>query len=160
MKKGFTLIEIMTVLGAVIIFAVIAFPHLSGLVRKRALTASAQSLTAFVRDAQQRSILQEDNRYWGVRVENVADGDRFSLFSALDTVPSGVIIVSTSFVRSGIEFLEPTAASTDIIFNKISGKLVNGNCPSPTFNLLVKLARIGDSNSSEIIKIYCNGHIE
>lgn len=160
MKKGFTLIEIMTVLGIVIILAVVAFQNLGGFSRKRSLDSTIQSMTVFLRDAQQRSINQESNRYWGVRFENLSTEDSYSLFNATDTLLSGLTVVRKVLLKSSLDFITPPVNSNiTVLFDKISGRALLSGCPSPTVSSVIELTLLsGASNAT--ITTYCNGRIE
>ncbi len=84
--KGFTLIEILVVLGISVILATGGFLSLSNLRRHQSLRLSAESMVAFLHDAQQRSISQEGGFGWGVHFENsAADRDSYWRFSGSDS---------------------------------------------------------------------------
>lgn len=161
MQKGFTLIEIMMVLGIVIIAAMVVLTSLGQFARQRNLETSTRSLVALLRDAQNRAIGQEDGRYWGVRVENLDVNDRYFLFNATSAIPITVNTSTTSFLKGSAEFLEPSLnTNTTIIFDKISGSLIQASCPSPGVSSTIQIGLVSDPSNSSTIKIYCNGLIE
>lgn len=160
MRKGFTLIELMTVLGIIVVFATLITLYLGGFAKERALISSTQSITAFIRDAQQRSINQDESRYWGFRIENQINQDRYLIFSATNTALGGFTTTSVAFVKSALNLVEPSLnTSSTILFDKVSGRALLGGCPAATVSSTIKLVLLS-GNTSTTIKIYCNGSIQ
>ena len=153
-KLGFTLIELLVVIAVIAIIALAGGLLLLQQNRQQALVNGAETLRAFLRDAQQRAILQEEGFYWGVELENVAapDRDRYSLVSAPDTIPSSTNLVSTGYFKSILNLREPAEGKTAIVlFEKISGEAVNETA------IILGLA---GGNQAITIKIYKDGRIE
>ncbi len=151
-EAGFSYIEVL------IVIVLIVFASLSGTVsaikfyRAEQPVQAIRSLAAFLRDAEQRAIAQKDGRYWGVRVENLAGRDRYALFSASDTALAGFATSSTAYFPSSVSLVEP-AASTTILFAKMTGHWTGTACPSATASTTIT----ANGNS---VRVYCNGKIE
>ncbi len=152
MKKnsGFTLIEILVVLGITIILATGGFLSLWNLKKHQSLRLSAESMVAFLRDVQQRSISQEGGLGWGARFYNPAVGrDSYWRFQGTDPL----MIDEKIALPSGIEFADPDVGSTkDVNFAKISGL--------PDAMTVVKIKLSGDDSSIITININAQGTIE
>src|SRR3989338_5433970 len=97
-KKGFTLIEILVVLGISVILATGGFLALWNLRRHQALDLSAQKIVAVLRDAQARSIGQENGLAWGVHFENGADPDSYWIYGGDPAVPAEKVSLSPGVV--------------------------------------------------------------
>jgi hypothetical protein len=122
--------------------------------RQQALNNGAETLRAFLRDAQQRAILQEEGFYWGLELENVPapDRDRYSLIAAPDLIASSRQLVSTGYFKSILDLKEPVEGKTAVVlFDKISGQAAN------EATIILGLA---GSNQALTIKIYKDGRIE
>lgn len=80
MKKGFTLIEVVLVVSILGIFASFLTLFSYGLKNKKELDFSINLIAALVRDAQQKSITQEEMKKWGVYLEVSDNVSGFALF--------------------------------------------------------------------------------
>lgn len=110
-----------------------------------------RAIGAVLRDAAERSRSQEGGRYWGVRFDNLAERDRYVLFSATTPALLGYATSSETYMGVATQFSEPEDSSY-IIFDKISGNALITGCPN------VVSSTITVANSS--IHVYCNGKIE
>lgn len=66
---GFTLIEVLIVIGVLAVLGTVGFLSLSGAKRNMALEKASQSMAAFLREAQQRAISQESGSDWCVHLD-------------------------------------------------------------------------------------------
>lgn len=95
-RGGFTLIEMLIVLSIGVILGTIGILSLSNYRREQSLRLSAQSIVAFLKDAQSRSISQEEGLQWGVRFYEPAGGrDSYYLFTD-PAVPRSVVALPAS----------------------------------------------------------------
>lgn len=147
--KGFTLIEILVVLGISIILATGGFLGLWNLKKHQALRLSAEGMVAFLRDAQQKSVNQEGGFGWGVHFDNSASGrDSYWRFSGTDSLGA----VDKVVLPAGVEITDPiSGTSKNVIFAKISGLP-----DSPTE---VKLNLSNDASVFRVVKINAQGTI-
>ncbi|MEK7641277.1 MAG: type II secretion system protein [Patescibacteria group bacterium] len=146
-KNGFTLIEILVVLGISIILATGGFLSLWNLKKHQALRLAAESMVAFLRDAQSRSATQEGGLGWGVHFENSADRDSYWLFSGSATDDAVEKVVLPAAVEYDMD-----TASDEVLFSKVSGL--------PDSATTVKIKLLGDDDSVITIKINAQGTIE
>lgn len=117
-RKGFTLIEILLVMGITIIMATMGSIALNSFLKFRELESAMREVVLRVRDAQQRAITQEEGSAWGIRFINSAAGqDSYILFKGTPSVP-----ITTTIMNARLEWEEPTINNTiDITFSKILG---------------------------------------
>lgn len=119
--KGFSLLELMLIMGILAIVSGIALLNLPGLRSRNALNFATDELVAHLRDAQQRAMSQDQSSQWGVHLAGIAgDADWYEIFYGAD------YISGTKYARvplpSNLKFLEPSEGSSkDVIFFKITG---------------------------------------
>lgn len=144
--KGFTLIELLITVAILAAVAVIGGINLFGYYSRQNLELTINEITALIRDAQNRSLTQQDGNEWGIRFEN-ATQDAVKIFYATST------LVSTYVLRSGVQFTDPTEDNfKDIVFSKITGL--------PLTPVTIKIALVGNSLASSTITINENGVIQ
>ncbi len=144
MSKGFTLIEILVVLGISVILATGGFLMLWSFRSHQALSLSAEKIVAVLRDAQARSVSQEDGLSWGVHFENVVGSDSYWIFGGDPAVPIEKVSLS-----SGVALDTPTA---NVSFFKVSGL--------PVSPAEVKIKLSNDDTVFRTITINAQGTIE
>ncbi len=147
--KGFTVLEILIVLGISAIIGTISFLSLANVRQSQSLESTAGSVVAVLRDAQSKSMSQEGGLEWGVRFENSMDGrDAYYLVSG----PTFTGAQSTAVLPASVEFFDPVRGTVkDIIFSKITGK------PENSATIILKLAN--NSSIAKNININAQGTI-
>ena len=118
-RSGFTLIELIIVMAITAIIIVGSY-NIIGLNFKsqNELELSAREIVSVLRNAQDRSISQEDSGQWGVYFENsVSDSNFYFLYKGATTT-----FISKKILQSNIQFLDPSIGNVkDISFNKMDG---------------------------------------
>jgi len=148
---GLTLIELLIAVGIIAVLGTLGALALINYRSYSILGLQQQEIVAALRDAQNRSINQENGRPWGVHFENPSSGSGFYALFASSTYNS-VDINSTTTLNSAIVFLDPSSGnSKDIIFSAITG------LPSATNSITIALS-VNNSVSSTI-SINANGQI-
>ncbi len=119
---GFTLIELLTTIGIIAVLATIGIINLANYRSPKILNMEADKIVAVLRDAQNRSMIQESGKPWGVYFEYPVTYDGYySLFASSTYSASSVI--SSYTLNSAINFLEPAlGATTSVAFASIIGK--------------------------------------
>ncbi|OGG43391.1 hypothetical protein A3G50_02490 [Candidatus Jorgensenbacteria bacterium RIFCSPLOWO2_12_FULL_42_11] len=151
MKYGFTIIELLIVIGIVVIVAVAGFLGLYSFRGEKYLDLTSQEIINVLRDAQDRSISREEDGHWGVHFENSAGGDNFyELFKGASYADS--VKYSRFSLKPSIKFNDPASgANTDIIFQPITGW--------PNTPTTIKISSKNDSSKNTTIVISANGLI-
>ncbi len=149
--RGFTLIELLITIAITVAAATLGIMNLVSHRQERDLTLTTQEIATVIRNAQDRSIAQEEGSRWGVYFENPSSGsDFYELFKGT-TYATGTI-VSKSVLRSNIQFDVPISnSSSTVIFSPITGL--------PDASSTIKISLIGKSTSSSTITINSNGEI-
>jgi len=116
--KGFTLMEVVIVIGIIGIFSTVALVSFNASRNVRDLTTSSQNTLSILRLAQSRTLAGENDSAWGVRLASnqitLFEGDTFagSPLTTIYPLPSSIQINNISLNGGG----------NDIIFKRITGE--------------------------------------
>lgn len=152
-RTGFSYAEFLIVITLTIILALGTTASLFHFTRDQAAQSAARAIRAVLRDAEQRSIAQEENMYWGVRFENVpGPRDRYMLIKSPTNNPLSYAISDVAYLSPSAQLGEPVADTT-IMFDKITGDMLSAVCPSAKASTIISINTVS-------IRVYCNGKIE
>lgn len=160
-SRGFTLIEVLIVMGITSILLVMGAMSMLSYVGSQNLESETRSIIALLRDAQTRSAGQDNESRWGVYFRNnTGDRDSYYIFQADEVLVSSSTytdVPGTTLeqrtMRSNVEFVTPeTASSTSVIFAKVSGL--------PNASTSIVLQKTGDSSNQRTVLIGGNGKID
>ncbi|MFH1246263.1 MAG: prepilin-type N-terminal cleavage/methylation domain-containing protein [Candidatus Liptonbacteria bacterium] len=123
MRKGFSLIELMMVIGIMAIVGFFVLPNLSGKRSATQLDLATKEIAAALREAQGRALAEASSSAWGVHLDNVVSSSPFfavyagtyniSSVTAREPLPSGIQFATTSVPEEG---------SRDISFGQATGR--------------------------------------
>ena len=147
-KKGFTLVEVLIVLGILAILSVIIFSTFIEFRKNQALVMDTDTVVEVLRQARNQTLLSKASSVYGVHftsskitlftgenyVENTATNQDFTLNST-DT------ILTISIVPAGV----------DVVFNRLTGETVNSGTITVSLSGGLK---------SKTVTIYKTGLIE
>ncbi|MEK9154724.1 MAG: hypothetical protein AAB596_01490 [Patescibacteria group bacterium] len=120
MNKAFTFIELLIILGITVIIATTGTLRFFKYRVGQNLDLTAKEIAMVLRNAQNRSISQDDSDSWGVYFNNLSTNDYYDLFKGASYDPANV--VSRISLRSNIEFNLPSSGTTlTIVFSKFEG---------------------------------------
>lgn len=117
-RAGFTIIELLVVLGILAVITVVISPFLSTSVGKNELVSRTWELTGALRQAQFNSVTAHTNSSWGVHVQT----DRFVLFRGTAynvSDPDNVITMLPSIITLTMAL---NGGVADARFSKIRGE--------------------------------------
>lgn len=157
-QKGYTLIELMIVIGIIAILSTVSFLNLVGYEARRDLESTTKRIAALFRDAQSRSVTQEGGKAWGVFIDDAVLPAKFQLFQrdvgCAFTSQASVVLLSSRFASPT---LVPIGYAKTICFEPVTGFLTTAAVPEPA-TINIDLASGG--GTPRTIKIYNNGRIE
>lgn len=151
--RGFTLIEILLVMGAIILLMGIALTSFLNSRNMHDLTVSRQSVISLLRLAQARTLAGEDGSVWGVHLEQA----QAVLFRGSSYMSSPY--TSALALPQTIEIVTPpslTGGGSDVIFTALSGETgqdgsfiirVKGSTVLSSSVLIEKTGKIYESQS-------------
>jgi prepilin-type N-terminal cleavage/methylation domain-containing protein len=145
---GFTLLELLLVVGIIGILSTSIVLNGLGYRNRQALDLAAQQMAASIRDAQNRSVSQQDGLAWGVYFNNVSSTDSYTVFSGGSYSASENRFVTS--LDSPVEFTIPSAGTTSsIVFAQVSG------LPSTSTSVTIT-----NGSASTTITISANGQVQ
>ncbi len=113
-RSGFTLIEVLTVIGIISILVVVAVPSYALMRNNVALTSTVEDLADTLRIAQNYSMTSQDGATWGVHCAS----DRYSMYKGTwPTAPA-----KETLLPSGVTM---TCGISDITFERLTGSTQN-----------------------------------
>jgi prepilin-type N-terminal cleavage/methylation domain-containing protein len=159
---GFTLIEVLLVMGITSILLVMGVMSMLGYLNSQNLETEARAMIALLGDAQSKSMSQDNNSRWGVYFKNETEGtrDSYVIFQAdealvASTTHVGVpgVALEQKTMRSNIELVSPAeATTTTILFSKVSGL--------PDASTTIVLQTTDNASSQKTIYISGNGKLD
>lgn len=153
-ERGFTLIEMMTVLAVMIILSIVAVVNLAQRRSKSDLDNATRQIVATLREAESRSVSQQSSTIWGVRLSNTTATAAFYALFANSYAPSTTVGYyrlppSVQYMTSSIA----QGSSLDITFAQISGS------PSTSTSITLKIAAGGPGLTTSTITVNASGLI-
>ena len=117
MRRGFTLAEILIVSAVIAILASLTSLSLFNYKRSQGLGLDADLIVAALRDAQARSVQQEEDSQWGVHfVNNESGQDTYEIFKGASYGGSAYF---KRPLHAAVGFENP--GSWDVVFGKLTG---------------------------------------
>lgn len=134
-RRGYTLVEILVVLGITAIVGTAAVANLPVLFRStKALDAVTDELVGRLVLAQQKAASQAQGAKWGVHLDATAAGGHFYKVFYGNSYAAGTV-TDTVNIYPSIDFVTPAQGATaDIIFEKVTGM------PAVTHSIVLALS--------------------
>lgn len=127
-RAGFTLLELMLVIGILVIIATMSRDFYGSFVPTAQLEDNAKTIIYDLRNARDRAMNGQESKLWGIHFVNGAS-DYYEVFSTpsdYNDIQKTVLV--TSYLRNGITFSSPSEGTNfDIIFSKISGQVASSS---------------------------------
>ena len=151
MEKGYTLSEMLIVMGIIVILALVSMTSFVSRRNQSQLTSTASTMAGLLREAQSRSVAQESSTSWGVHFENsTTTSPFFALFASPYasssqvghySLPAWVGYVSSS-IRAGsyaeVRFAQISGAASGS--SSIAIYLLQGN---PLISSTISISSVG-----------------
>ncbi len=120
--KGFSLLEALLVIAIIAVLSVTGIGYYRNYVKSVELDSLAAAMVADLKTARSKAMSGEESLKWGARFINGAD-DYYELFSTpINYQNASTSVKSATYLSGGVVFTNPpSASSTDVIFNKITG---------------------------------------
>ncbi len=154
--NGFTLIELVVVIGVVAILASLVLMFSYGIKIKKDVDSSIDSLAAVIRNAQQKSITQEEMTRWGIYLEANTVTKKY-FYSLIKTSKTNIIAryqipIALEFDVSLLDSLGSGLYEKEITFTQVDG------LPGSS-DIAIKIRIANDPSSAKTITISSNGTV-
>jgi hypothetical protein len=151
MRAGFSYAEFLIVITLIVLASAGGTLAVIGFYNTQAPRAALKIIAAHMGDARNRSIVQENGAYWGVKAEDMSPRDRYALFSAADAALAGYAEAAAGYIGRGVNLALP-ANPTVVMFDKLNGSRVLPVCAGG--------APITITAGSSALTVHCNGRID
>jgi prepilin-type N-terminal cleavage/methylation domain-containing protein len=127
-NSGFTLLEIMLVIGVIVIIAAISRDFYGRFVAGAQLDNNAKIIIYDLRNTRDKARNGLNDRNWGIHFVN-STSDYYEIFSTPSNYADPVkSVIVTNYLQNGLVFGFPTeGTNSDIIFTKISGQVASSS---------------------------------
>ena len=149
--------ELVLIMAVMAILATIVLVINFGLKNRQELESSVNSLAAVIRDAQQKSIIQEEMGKWGVFLENdtnIPKSNYASIKNNKGNIVAKYLLPSfLEFDPSNLNALGGGRYEREVIFAPVDGVPEDGG------NVIIKIRFINDVATARQIAISSNGTV-
>lgn len=120
LRAGFTLIEVIIIVGVVAVASRASLVILDGYVTHRSVDLTVREIEAVITDVRQRSIAQQSGMQWGIRFVNASTTHYYQIFSG-PTFATGTVQSRVS-LSDRVKFGQPSTSSTiTVVFEPMTG---------------------------------------
>lgn len=147
--RGLTLIELVLTVTLVAILGTFGVLSLLSVRNRQDVNVAARAASATLRESQSRAITREEGLFWGVRFDKAAKS--ITIFSGSTCSPES--FYEARYLKSNLEFQDPSAGVKDVCFMKGSGFLSGAD-------VTITVGVVGNVNVSKTVTIYQNGRID
>lgn len=149
---AFSAMELLVGIAVVAVISTVSILILNNYRYQRDLELSVNEIVAALRDAQNRSITQQDGQSWGIRFTNsTSSSDVYEMFRG-PNYASGTVTATYSFRRPNVEMADPAGGSSkEIVFNSITGAV------SSYFSITIRL--VNKPSEQRVIEVAPVGKI-
>lgn len=133
-SAGFTLLELMLVIGILVIIASMSRDFYGSYVPSAQLEDNAQTIIYDLRNARDKAMNGQDSKLWGIHFNGTSS--YYEIFSTpTDYSDLTKTILTTVYLRNNVIFSSPAIGNNlDIIFNKINGLTASSSVTVKTGN--------------------------
>ena len=153
-RKGFSLIELVLVVGAIAVIAAIVFPDLRGRRSVTELDLTTRAIGAVLREAQQNALLGASSSAWGVHFDNTDESPFYALYAGTYTASStdtrALLPKRLRFRATSV----PPGESLDVLFSAGTGRAAQ------SYAIGIELNETAGSVTSTTITVSQSGNIQ
>jgi len=149
-KGGFTLIEVLVVLGILIVVFLLSINVLSSLYKKTELDAAKDNILTSLKMAKNRTLASEQSTKYGIYFDTISDPDRYIFFQGLNYASRNIAFDEIYDLPKTVEIssIILEGSNNEIIFNRLDGNTSNYG------NIVIRSLKTADART---IYVYSSG---
>ncbi len=124
-KKGFTIVELLAVIGILIILTSITIPAFHHFQRESNLQNSTEEIINTLRLAQNKTLASEGAAQYGLYFDNTSTPHQYILFKGVDFASRDDSFDKINKIPQDVEIYEINLAGNETVFERITGNTLN-----------------------------------
>ena len=122
-NSGFTLVELLTILGILIVITATAVPAYRRFQKETDLTNSVEEIMNVLKVAQSKTLASEEDSQWGIYFSTITTPHKYTLFKGTDYASRDVSSDKVYSIPSLVEIYEIdlAGANQEIVFDRLTG---------------------------------------
>lgn len=123
-KKGFTLVELLLIIGILIVLIALAFPAFRYFQKESDLNNSAEEIINTLRLAQNKTLASEEDSQWGIYFSTSTDPHQYTLFKGANFISRATSSDEIQKLPKSVEIYEINLVSggSEVVFNRVRGE--------------------------------------
>ena len=151
--RGFTLIEILIVVGITILFLGLSIPQLRSFQQVSHLQGTGKEVVAALRLAKSRTLASEGALQYGVYFDAISTPSQYTLFqgssyATRDTAKDEIAVLQKTIEISAISL----GGGNEVVFERVTG--------SPSAAGTITFRQVADSSRTKVVSVLASGTIE
>jgi len=152
-QRGFTLVEILVVVGIIALFVGLSIPQLRSFQQVSYLNTTGKEIVAALRLAKSKTLASEGALQYGANFDAVSTPNQYTLFQGLsyaarDTAKDKITVLKKAIEISAISL----GGGHEVVFERITG--------SPSATGTITFRQVADTSRTKTVSVLASGTIE
>jgi prepilin-type N-terminal cleavage/methylation domain-containing protein len=151
-KGGFTLMEILVVMGILVVVFLLSISVLSSLYKKTELDTAKDNIIALMKAAKNKTLASEQSAKYGIYFDTATDPDRYIFFQGLNYASRNIAFDEIYELPKTVEILSMSlgGSNDEIVFDRLDGNTGNYG------NIVIRSLK---TDSTRTVYVYSSGEV-